>query len=303
MKFSFNRYQIAFISKKELHAMTRTTSTSPKASAETAKPVVKTAAGATKVAKKAAPISQTKAKKQPQTSMKAKATAAKATKTAKPSVKAKPKAAAKVKSTIKTPSFMPKGYSSVTPSLVVRNAASAIAFYIDVFGAEEVSRTYALDGLTILNAAVKIGDSIIHISDEMPLYGIVSPASIGGTASALQVYVDDVDGVWERAIAGLSIVLLPLEDAYWGERTGKLIDPFGHVWTLSKKVEDISALEVEARFKTLFGGAVNVVAQEVEAISVAQDADEGVKVVDISEAIATDITYAANAMEAPVTIQ
>lgn len=279
--------------------MTRTTSTSPKVSAEKAKPT----ASATKVAKKAAPISQTKAKKQPQTSMNAKGTAAKATKTAKPSVKAKPKAAAKAKSTTKSPSFMPTGYSSVTPSLVVRNAASAIAFYRDVFGAEELSRTYALDGVTILNAAIKIGGSIIHINDEMPLYGIVSPTSIGGTASALQVYVDDVDGVWERAIAGLSVVLLPLEDAYWGERTGKLIDPFGHVWTLSKKVEDLSVSEIEARFKVLFGGSVDESEQEKEEALVSQGVDEGMKIVDIREVIATDIAYAANAMEAPVTIQ
>ncbi|WP_262695678.1 VOC family protein [Kordiimonas aquimaris] len=292
--------------------MTRPTSASPKVSAEKAKATVTTKPRAKKVAQKAASTSQTKAKKQPQIKTQAKAgvktpakpKATKPVKTVKAAAaKSKRKAAAKAVASSKASDYMPKGYNSVTPSLIVRDAANAIAFYADVFGATELSRTYGMDGITILTAALKVGDSIIHISDEMPLYGIVSPTSIGGTASALQVYVEDVDATWERAVAALSVVLLPLEDAYWGERTGKLIDPYGHVWTIAKKVEEVSAAELEARFNTLYGTPVDAVEEESLEVLSPDNADEAVKLVDISEAIATDATYTANTIEAHTTLQ
>ena len=146
---------------------------------------------------------------------------------------------------------VPKGYHTSTPVLVVKNAAAAIEFYASVFGAKELSRLVDLDGVTILRAELKIGNSIIHLNDEMPAYGILSPISLGGTSTAVQLYLADVDGAWNRAVEAQSAVILPLEDTYWGERTGKIVDAFGHVWILSKKTENLSIEEIEKRFSDL----------------------------------------------------
>jgi len=148
---------------------------------------------------------------------------------------------------------MPKGYHTATPVLVVKNADAGIEYYVSVFGAKELSRTLAADGVTILRAELKIGNSIIHISDEMPAYGILSPVSLGGTATAVQLYLSNVDKVWQRAIEADITVILPLEDTYWGERTGKVIDAFGHVWILSRQTEVVSQEEIAKRAEALFG--------------------------------------------------
>ncbi|MFD2205956.1 VOC family protein [Kiloniella antarctica] len=146
---------------------------------------------------------------------------------------------------------VPKGYHTSTPVLVVKNAAAAIEFYASVFDAKELSRIVDIDGITILRAELKIGNSIIHLNDEMPAYGILSPTSLGGTSTAVQLYLADIDGAWDRIVEAQAAVILPLEDAYWGERTGKVVDPFGHVWILSKKIENLSKEEIEKRFSDL----------------------------------------------------
>jgi PhnB protein len=130
---------------------------------------------------------------------------------------------------------MPKGYHTATPVLVVKNADAAIEYYSSVFGAKELSRTLASDGVTILRAELKIGNSIILVNDEMPEYSILSPVTLGGTSTAVQLYLSNVDAVWQRAVDAEITVILPLEDAFWGERTAKVIDPFGHVWILSRQ--------------------------------------------------------------------
>jgi len=148
---------------------------------------------------------------------------------------------------------MPKGYHTATPVLVVKNADAAIEYYSSVFGAKELSRTVANDGVTILRAELKIGNSILLINDEMPEYGILSPVSLGGTSTAVQLYLSNVDAVWQRAIDAEITVILPLEDAFWGERTAKVIDPFGHVWILSRQTEVVSRQEIEKRAEALYG--------------------------------------------------
>ncbi len=148
---------------------------------------------------------------------------------------------------------MPKGYHTATPVLVVKNADAAIEYYSSVFGAKELSRTVAGDGVTILRAELKIGNSIILVNDEMPDYGILSPLSLGGTSTAVQLYLSNVDAVWQRALDAEITVILPLEDAFWGERTAKVIDPFGHVWVLSRQTEVVSKQEIENRAHALYG--------------------------------------------------
>ncbi len=188
---------------------------------------------------------------------------------------------------------VPKGYHTSTPVLVVKNAAAAIEFYASVFGAKELSRIVDIDGVTILRAELKIGNSIIHLNDEMPAYGILSPISLGGSSTAVQLYLADVDDAWERAVEAQSAVVLPLEDTYWGERTGKIVDAFGHVWILSKKTENLSKDEIEKRFADLT--AVETPADlEVADLSVSEEEvlidasvsdQDAVPVIDICEGL------------------
>jgi PhnB protein len=147
----------------------------------------------------------------------------------------------------------PKGYHTATPVLVVQNAAAAIDYYVAAFGAKELSRTYAADNATILLAALKIGNSIVHLNDEMPSYGILSPISLGGSSNAVHLYLAKVDEVWQNTIDTGATVIMPLEDTFWGERSGKIIDPFGHVWVLSIQTEVLSSEEIKKRSDAFYG--------------------------------------------------
>ena len=131
---------------------------------------------------------------------------------------------------------VPKGYRNVTPQLVVRGAEAAIAFYREVFGAEVVTRVLAEDGVTLLHGEIKIGDSLLRLCDEMPAYGILSPLCYGTSASCQHVYLADADEVWAQAIAAGAIVLMAYEDRDWGERFGRFVDPFGHIWSLARRI-------------------------------------------------------------------
>lgn len=142
---------------------------------------------------------------------------------------------------------VPKGYRTVTPSLVVRGADAALDFYANVFGAEVLSRTYADDGVTVLHAEIKIGNSIVLVSDEMTAFGIYSPLSYGGTAVAQHLYLPGVDATWEKAVEAGCGVVVPLADTMYGERYAKVVDPFGHVWSMSKRVEAVKASKVKAQ--------------------------------------------------------
>lgn len=142
---------------------------------------------------------------------------------------------------------VPKGYRTVTPYLIVRGADAALGYYADVFGAEILSRTYAEDDLTVLHAEMKIGNSIIVLSDEMPAFGIYSPFAFGGSGVAQHLYVANVDDVWERAVEAGCSVLVPLADTHYGERFAKVVDPFGHVWSMSKRIEAVKPEDIKAQ--------------------------------------------------------
>ncbi|MEQ8334044.1 VOC family protein [Nisaea sp.] len=130
----------------------------------------------------------------------------------------------------------PKGYGTVTPQLVVRDAEAALYYYQEVLGASVLSRLNAEDSDTILQAELKIGTSIVRVMDEMPAFGILSPAGFGGTSVGMHLYLRNTDEIWERAVTHGAGILVPLADQPWGERYGKFIDPFGHVWSISRRI-------------------------------------------------------------------
>jgi PhnB protein len=146
---------------------------------------------------------------------------------------------------------IPQGFHTVTPSLVVRDAAKAIDFYKKAFGAEERMRM-AGPGGKITHAELKIGDSMIFLHDEMPEMGAKSPESLGGSASSLFLYVPDVDSSFKRAVDAGGKSTMPVTDMFWGDRFGSLTDPFGHTWGLSTHVEDLTESEIEERAKAFY---------------------------------------------------
>lgn len=141
---------------------------------------------------------------------------------------------------------IPDGYPRVIPYLYVAGAAAAIDFYCDVLGFTERMRMEAPNG-KIGHAEIGLGDSVIMLSDEMPEMGALGPKSVGGSPISLVMYVADVDAVFDKAIAAGSQALQPVEDQFYGDRSGTFQDPFGHTWTVMTHVEDVSAAEIAAR--------------------------------------------------------
>ena len=138
---------------------------------------------------------------------------------------------------------IPKGYHTVTPSLVVAGAAKAIDFYKKALGAEEVMRFPGPDG-KIMHAEIRVGDSIIMLSDEMPEHGARGPKAIGGTSVSLFVYGENVDAAWKRAVDAGAKPIMPLADQFWGDRGGSLEDPFGHHWWLAQHIQDLTPEQI-----------------------------------------------------------
>ena len=137
--------------------------------------------------------------------------------------------------------------TTVTPSLVVSPCADAIDFYERAFGAVEIEpRMTGPDGI-VAHAEIQIGDSVVMLGDEWPDGPTQSPASLGGTTAALFIYVDDVDALWERALAEGAEVVFPLEMQFYGDKSGRIRDPFGHTWVLSQRVEELTAEAMERR--------------------------------------------------------
>lgn len=145
---------------------------------------------------------------------------------------------------------IPAGYHSVTPYLFVSGASEAIAFYIEAFGAEEVMRLPTADGL-IMHAEIRIGDSHIMVADAMQEAGVNSPDTLGGVSSSLMLYVDDVDALYQRAINAGATELRAIEDQFWGDRMGTVVDPFGHQWSIATHIEDVDDDEVQRRFTAM----------------------------------------------------
>jgi uncharacterized glyoxalase superfamily protein PhnB len=143
---------------------------------------------------------------------------------------------------------VPKGYHTLTPGLTVKDAPEAIDFYKRAFDAVERSRMGSPDG-RIMHAELEIGDSVIMLGEEMPDRGVRGPKSIGGTAVSLNLYVDDADATFKQAVAAGAKALQPVELMFWGDRYGKVEDPFGHRWGLCTRVEDLSPEEIDRRGK------------------------------------------------------
>ena len=142
---------------------------------------------------------------------------------------------------------IPEGYHNVTPYLIVDDAAEAIRFYERALGATEIFRLPMGD--RIGHAEIKIGDSIVMLSDEWPDMGKLGPKARGGATSSMMVYVEDVDAAYARATAAGATAERPPEDQFWGDRMGSLVDPFGHSWSLATHVEDVAEDEMQRRME------------------------------------------------------
>ncbi len=147
---------------------------------------------------------------------------------------------------------IPEGYHSVTPYLFVRSAASAIDFYKNVFGATEVVRMAGSNG-KIMHAELRIGDSIVMLADENPPTGVMSPQTIGGFSVGLHLYVENVDAVILKAVDNGSKLLRPIKNQFYGDRSGSVLDPFGHMWSVATHVEDVSPEEIRKRMTAAMG--------------------------------------------------
>jgi PhnB protein len=144
--------------------------------------------------------------------------------------------------------YIPKGYNSITPYLVIKGAAEAIEYYKKVFGATELFRMPDPSG-RIGHAELMIGDSHIMLADEFPEMNYRGPVSDGSSPVSLLLYVEDVDSIVERAIAAGAKVLKPVQDQFYGDRSGFIQDPFGHLWGVATHKEDVSPEEMEDRMK------------------------------------------------------
>ena len=145
---------------------------------------------------------------------------------------------------------IPAGYHDITPYLIVRNAAAAIDFYKKALNAVELMR-FPGPGGKIMHAEVKIGDSPVMLADEMPDEGHVGPQTLGGVGVSMMLYVEDVDKQFAQAVTAGATVKRPVQDQFYGDRNGILVDPFGHVWTLGTHKEDLSMDEVKKRMAKL----------------------------------------------------
>jgi PhnB protein len=145
---------------------------------------------------------------------------------------------------------IPDGYQTATPYLILNDAAAALEFYKKAFGADELCRYAGADG-RICHAEISIGGSRIMLGEECPAMGSRSPTSLGGTASGLMLYVEDVDARFGKAIAAGARETRPVQNQFYGDRSGTLTDPFGHVWTISTHVEDVTPEECMRRFEAM----------------------------------------------------
>jgi PhnB protein len=148
---------------------------------------------------------------------------------------------------------IPEGYPRLSPYLCVDGAARAIQFYVDVLGATERMRMDGPDG-RIGHAELNLGDSVIMLADEYPDMGFLSPSRIGGTAVTLHAYVEDVDAVFDKALAAGAKSLRAVENQFYGDRSGQFEDPFGHRWNVATHVEDVDAEEMARRAEQYSSG-------------------------------------------------
>ncbi|NGY05823.1 VOC family protein [Solimonas terrae] len=147
---------------------------------------------------------------------------------------------------------VPDGSLGATPYLAVAGAADAIAFYRQAFGAVETMRIAGPDG-KIGHAELKLGAATLMLADESPAMGIHGPLTLGGSPVTVHLYVDDVDAFTTRAVAAGLKIVKPVADQFYGDRGGKFVDPFGHLWWFASRIENLSNDEIQQRAQSLFG--------------------------------------------------
>lgn len=146
----------------------------------------------------------------------------------------------------------PEGMHTITPHIVVGDAAAAADWYTHVLGAEERGRI-ELPGGKLMEVELWFGDSAVMLADEFPELDVLSPVSVGGTATVLHLYTNDVDALWKRAVEAGAEVRQPLQDVFWGERYGQITDPFGHRWGLAQHLRTIARQEIAEAAAAMFG--------------------------------------------------
>ncbi len=146
---------------------------------------------------------------------------------------------------------IPDGFRTVTSSLVVSNSKDAIEFYKKAFDAVEIYQ-YPTPNGKIMHAQIKIGDSFVFLADEFPAMGTKSPTTIGGSATSLHLYVDDADKIFNQAVDAGAKIVMPIIDAFWGDRFGMLADPFGHSWAIATHQKDMSSEEMKKASEEYF---------------------------------------------------
>jgi PhnB protein len=148
---------------------------------------------------------------------------------------------------------IPAGHRTVTPYLAIKNAAKALEFYKKAFGATETSKVMMPDG-RLGHAEIRLGDSLIMLSDEFPEYGGKAPETLGGSPVSIHLYVEDVDAFFKRALAAGAKERKPVMDQFYGDRSGQLEDPFGHLWWVATHKEDIAPAELQKRVQAMCAG-------------------------------------------------
>ena len=147
---------------------------------------------------------------------------------------------------------IPERCGALTPYLLVQDANKAIDFYSEVFGAEETHRLAGPDGKSVMHAEMKISDSVFFIAGLQPSMGLAACRQGETPPVSLHLYVEDVDSVYDKAVAKGCRVVMPLSDTFWGDRFGKVVDPFGQHWSLATHIEDVSEEEMNRRAATVF---------------------------------------------------
>jgi uncharacterized glyoxalase superfamily protein PhnB len=172
----------------------------------------------------------------------------KTSKTTKTKKGTNPRAVTKTKSAKPTP--IPTGFNTVTPHLTVKGASRAIEFYKNAFGAKEKTRMPGPDG-SIMHASLQIGDSMLMLNDEFPQMGAKSPSSLNGSPVTVHLYVKNADAVYNKAVAAGAKVIMPMQNQFWGDRYGVLVDPFGHMWSIASRIEIVTPKSMAKRMAAM----------------------------------------------------
>jgi PhnB protein len=141
---------------------------------------------------------------------------------------------------------VPDGMHTLNAHITVKDAAKAIDYYKRAFGAQELSR-HAIPGGKLMHASIRIGDSTMFLNDEFPEMGALSPQTVGGASVTLTLYVEDADAVFKKAVDAGATIKMPIDDQFWGDRYGSVQDPFGHLWAIATRKENLSPEEMEKR--------------------------------------------------------